>query len=243
MSLHEGLHKHAFWLYGVIVALAIQRALMTVVPHIFDAFQTPSETTNDLFLEGMRLLIFLVIILRFFLGSVSFFQDAYEAADADTTYARKNYALDYVFGLVHFLFFFASCMAIEAKSSRRLFPFFLGVVLFYDLPWYFACRKYDTNRRMKLWTAVNLLTLVVAWASYASARAYGTDTTIAQEWAFVPILAFSVVDIAEIIGRKDIFKKWLGKLIDLKEKPPAQERFEFEGDDIPPPPDVDSVNT
>jgi hypothetical protein len=46
--------------------------------------------------------------------------------------------------------------------------------------------------------------------------------------AFLPVVAFSVVDIAEIIGRKEIFKKWLGHLIDLNPKPPAQENLKLE---------------
>src|SRR6185436_19866444 len=30
----QDIHKHAFWLYGVVVGLAIREALNTIVPHI-----------------------------------------------------------------------------------------------------------------------------------------------------------------------------------------------------------------
>lgn len=220
MPLHIGLHKHAFWLYGVIVALAIQKALLAVVPDVFAAFQTHPAHPENLRLESYRLIVFLVVTIRFFLGSVAFFEDAYESDDADAVYPIKNYARDYVFGLIHFLFFFAWSMSIDAEGPLRLFPILMALILFYDIPWYFAGRKYDTKRRMKLWAVLNALTLVLAWALYSTAMAAGKDSRAAQAWAFIPVIVISILDIAEIIGRKEIFKKWIGHIIDLKDKPP-----------------------
>lgn len=245
MPLHVGLHKHAFWLYGVLIALAIRQALLSVIPDIFKAFLEPSGHSENLQLESARLFVFLVVTIRFFLGSVSFFEDAYEAEDADTLYPTKNYARDYIFGLIHFLFFFAWSLSIDAEQPKRLFPILLAFILFYDVPWYVAGKQYDTKRRMKLWANLNVATLLVAGFVYACARLNGQTYGVAQQWAFVPVVIVSVLDTAEIIGKKEIFKKWIGHIIDLKpqEAPrPANPPAPNPPPDLPPNPPAPPAN-
>jgi hypothetical protein len=213
----EGLHKHAFWLYGVIVGLSIEEALKAVVPHFTSP---PEQPPRAVLLDGARLLVFLVLIIRFYLGSGIFFDVAYASADADRRFPKKNYALDFLTGIIHFLFFFGLAIAIDAHANPLwLFPSLVGVILFYDLLWFIVCREYDTRRLMKMWMAVNLGTLGVAALFYLIAITSYTPPVTAELIAYIPILFVSAIDLGEMVRGRPIFARWLAALIDQESEP------------------------
>ena len=88
----KGLHRHVFWFYGILVALAIRDALLSVIPHIIAP--TPDVETWAVYEEVFRLALFLLVIIRFYFGSVVFFGDVYINSDTAPKYVRKNYGLD-----------------------------------------------------------------------------------------------------------------------------------------------------
>src|ERR1700754_1237596 len=106
----EGLRKHSFWLYGVIVGLSIKSALDIVGEH---AIVPPQNSYSGVFLEFARLSAFLLISIQFYLGSVWFFDKFYETDSAEADQACHGYAPDYLFGLGHFIMFFGWAMSID----------------------------------------------------------------------------------------------------------------------------------
>jgi hypothetical protein len=117
-------HDHAFWIYGVIVALAIREALSTVIPHTIpilaqSQITSQPEPKNQLILEAMRLVLFLAMTIRFYLGSCRYFDQVYCADDSAVKFPHANYSMDFVLGLIHFLLFFTwSETLVKSRPSQ-----------------------------------------------------------------------------------------------------------------------------
>ncbi|HZH29625.1 MAG TPA: hypothetical protein VEY11_02445 [Pyrinomonadaceae bacterium] len=206
----EGLHKDAFWLYGIIVGLAIREALTEVLPHIFSTTSIPFEH----FLEGVRLLVFLILAIRFYLGSVTYFRDAYICEKAKADYSKKNYFLDFFVGFFHFLLFFALATSINIHERPLwLFPLLLVIVLFYDVPWLIINWSNDTSDLIKMWTAINFGTLVVVVPLFYGLKGGGMSVARAEEIALLIVLIVSMVDIGGTITGKQLFATGLQRLI------------------------------
>ncbi|HZR24156.1 MAG TPA: hypothetical protein VFA59_11250 [Vicinamibacterales bacterium] len=208
---NDGVHRHAFWVYGVIVGLAIQQALTDLVPHLF---APPHETFSVEFHEGVRVSIFLIVITRFYLGAASFFDEAH-AADPGK-FKRRSYPMDFLFGFFHFLVFFVWAVTLNPhKMPQNLFNYLLWVILGYDTIWYFACRQYDTRHLMKLWTALNLFTLVLSLLFFFGSLQAGWRFETAEEIALLPVLVASLIDLMELVTGKAMIKNWLANLIHI----------------------------
>jgi hypothetical protein len=217
MAQEEGLHKHAFWLYGVIVGLAIKESLIGVLPQFFSKTARPYEHL----LEGVRLFVFLILITRFYLGAVKYFDDAYACGEADS-YKTKNYLIDFLIGFFHFLFFFALAISIDVhERPERLFPLLLIGILVYDLPWLLINWYNDTYHLIKLWAFVNLGTLVVGSFTYLGFRSLGYSRGTSEIAALCWVLIVSLVDIAEMISRQEIFARGLHQLTNRKPQNPS----------------------
>lgn len=157
-----GLHRHAFWLYGVVVGLAIQQALLSLLPKLID----PNDTRIGSWSEALRLFVFLLLIIRFFLGSAAYFDEVYCGTQSDK-YDKKSYGLDYLLGFVHFVVFFGWALTIDLQQSPSyLFPSMLAFILLYDLVWLWVSRNNDTANRIKLWAFVNALTFLLGASFY-----------------------------------------------------------------------------
>ena len=205
----EHIYKQGFWLYGVIVGLAVKEALSNVIPHIF------MLSSNDPWAfvpESLRFLVFIVLIIRFYLGSVIFFEEAYFSEDANKRYPNKNFSIDFLFGFVHFLFFFVLAVSIEIhEQPKEIFPLMLAVILLYDSLWYLACKENDTRDLIKTWAFMNIVTLMLCLSAYFMTLYIHGDPLRAEEAAFGFILLMSAIDLAEMTTQRKIFGNWLAK--------------------------------
>src|SRR6185295_4348586 len=105
MAAHQPLHKHAFWLFGVLVGLAIKDALEATVPHLVEFSHikdllTPlqllqPQSGDGLYPDLARLVLFLILIVRFYLGSVFYFGDVYGDEDHPQEVKVKIGAIDH----------------------------------------------------------------------------------------------------------------------------------------------------
>jgi hypothetical protein len=210
----KSLHSHAFWLYSTVVALAIKEALAETIPYFITP---PANPVFDRVVYGFRLLVFLVVVIRFYLGSAIFFERAHAGETADKDFPNKSYVIDFVFGLVHFLLFFAWAFSIDINTKPiTLFPVLLGVILLYDIPWLIASISFDPLKLMKLWAAINFGATLAGLLVYLAVLHFFTSRTpeeayrTAEEAAYILVIFISILDIWELIGKKEIFRKLFG---------------------------------
>jgi len=192
--------------------LAIKDAVSAVIPHIFTL---PADEQFAYVPEAARFLVFIVLIVRFYLGLTFFFQAAYFAEDSNLKYPKKSFTIDFLFGFVQLLFFFILAASMEIHNSPpAIFRLVLAVILLYDFFWVIASSKLDTRRMIGMWASVNLLTLLLSFASFTIAVQFGLDPLRGEEIAFIFILLFSFIDIAEMTIQRRVFVFWLSQLIE-----------------------------
>ena len=157
----------------------------------------------------MRLFIFLLLIIRFYLGSGYFFKTAYTGSSA-TKYKKKNYFSDYLFGLFHFLLFFGLAATLEFHGGQPgPFLVLLLIILLYDGLWFVSARKYDTRHLMRMWMVVNVFTVGLSSLLYAVAYITHFSIAVREQIAFAPILIVTIIDYDELKTGKPIFANWL----------------------------------
>src|SRR5271154_273790 len=112
----NALHPSASWLNGIIVALAIREGLTQVVPRLTNAAHEYNWATE---LQIARVLLFLITIIRFYLGSILYFDAVHISKETAGEYVRKSYGLDFLVGLMHFIIFFAWATTIGDVDHRE----------------------------------------------------------------------------------------------------------------------------
>lgn len=264
----EGLsvHKHAFWLYGVVVGLVIKEAVTNVSEHIFpiaprvsDEFHyqvakalgialaepLPSTATMRL-TDGCRLIIVLTICIRFYLGAAVYFESTYFEHDGSLkpTASDKDYMVDFVWGFVHFMLFLGLSATIEGHGQPTVvFPILLAVVFGYSIAWYFGTGKnHDEERLIVRWATINALTLLIGGLTYFIIYTFNKDKTMAEWGAFIWVFGFSIFDIIETIMRRPLLENFFNRF--SKHKQQAQTIVESQNDPspssppltLPPPP-------
>jgi len=233
------IRKNAFWLYGVIIGLAIKEAITGVLPHFYRA---PINQLVDHVPELIRLAIFLALSIRFYLGSTHYFDEAYKGAQSQPetgikAASKNNYGLDFVFGIFHFLMFYALAIAInydgngksEDAISPYIFTILLSIILLYDLPWAMANWANDTLHLIKMWVVLNVLTVIASLIVFGGFWIYslikGTSFSYfqAESFALFPVFVISVIDIGELITGKrpleDGIVWFANKLLSLVSRP------------------------
>lgn len=205
------MHTDALWLYGTIAALAIEEALSKTMR----LFITPPENSSyNRVVHGVRLLVFLVVLTHFYLGSAFFFRTAY-ADEAGKNIKRKNYVTDFIFGLAHFVLFFTWAYVIDLQlKPMNLFPILLGVILILDLIWLSVSFPFDTLGLIKFRAFFNLATFLVAFMVYGIAWFFASgppekEHVIAEQYAFAMVIMASVVGIAELVSDQKLARKLL----------------------------------
>jgi hypothetical protein len=213
-------HNHAFWMYGVIVGLAIREALTRVVPHAVplianalpgavDAAQLLPIQPHHKALEAIRLITFLAVIIRFYLGAGIYFDEVYCADTAASMYPKpKNYGVDFLSGMIHFIFFFAWSETLigHERFAHGLSGFLLvlGIILLYDIVWWIVSVKYSTKVTIRVWAVLNAGTFAIAYLIllFFNAFAWFTDNTN-EILALVPVGIMTVFDFGEMFGKKN----------------------------------------
>jgi len=214
---HKAVHKHAFWLYGVIVGLAIKSALETSVPHLIN----PPRLIRELLRAGalvpfqhlhptspqlLRLGALLALVLLFSFGSAFYYGEAYESDTADEDYPKKNYGLDFIFGFLHFNIFFVLALVIDFHTTPVYwFPALVGVILLYDLCWYCFSFKQDTSSLIFWWMIVNLLTAFLGALLYLGVLGISGSIMKAELYALWLVAVVSIIDIGLMMMKKPFF--------------------------------------
>src|SRR5271165_6838587 len=126
----EQLREQAFWIYSVIVGLSLGQAMKDVLPRVlppgFLGFPQPAPVCQPVvldgymtFLESLRLFVFLMMITRFFLGSVVFFKSA-PAEGGGPEQPGTSKLHEFFLGYLHFLFFFVWSLTLTSPPRKRL---------------------------------------------------------------------------------------------------------------------------
>lgn len=218
MAEEKAIHKHAFWLYGVIVGLAIKAALETTVSH----FINPDKLEHELRLiglgisfpdseigllpEAIRLTVFLVLIVRFYFGSAFYFGAAYESASCETDYPTSNYGIDFIFGFFHFISFVVLALMIDIHTAPIWwFPALVCFILVYDGVWYLSSMGQSTREMIFWWMVMNLLNASISAALYFALRG-AAGPIAAERWALSLVILISFIDIGMMMKKRPFFQ-------------------------------------
>ena len=202
----KAIYKHAFWLYGVIIGLAIKEAFETVVPHWIHPTNESQHFQLSLFLEIFRFFTFLFLTVRFYLGSAYYFGLAHEAENAETEFPNRNFATDFVLGFLHFLGFVFAGWAVGVHGEMRLFPLALIFILGYDLAWFVMTRKLDTTDLIKWWAIVNGVVLGFCVLLYLVVERITTNAQLSEICALVVVFVTTLLDIGWMMQKKPFFE-------------------------------------
>ncbi len=213
----ESLHVPGSWVLGTLVALALREALTQPLPHIFDLtshlHKGSPEHLRILWLESIRLCTVLLVTIRFYMGSVEFFERARQAPES----TNVGYGLDFLFGFFHFLLFVAWAATIEVPNLQQVAPpylWLLGGILFYDLPWCIARRKGPNRETPRLWCAVNMATLLLCIAIYSMGLFWRQDLRdIWEDCILIFVIVVSFLDLWGILIDDPLFPKWVRALV------------------------------
>jgi hypothetical protein len=208
-------YKQAFWVYTVIIALAIREVLADVLPRVFAYFQaTPAAASSGqapepaFWLEIIRSLAFFIMITRFHLGGTLVLHRLNEQPSLP---ARSGFQV--LTGFVHFLLFFAWALMVSRTAQWlriSLFMWILLLILLWDLPW---CLLSPSSERavIKPWVWRNLRTAIETVAIYASLR-WLTNEAIAELAPLVWVGVVSLKELCEVFAKReppDKFFAWL----------------------------------
>lgn len=214
-------HKEFFWIYGVLVGLAIREALTQTLHH---AFSIPvPDAAWILHIEIWRTVLFMLMIVRFYVGAVVFFNNVYGPSSPQT---QNNYYLDFLMGFTQFVLFYSWSVTIFSYSrSMKGFSYFLDVMfilLLFDFLWLVFNTRNDTFETIKVWTIVNSLTALISFACFlASAKVFDVDVQVAEELALVPVGVVSVLGLTENVSGIPVFVKLLQSVMPRQIKPVA----------------------
>lgn len=207
-------YKQAFWVYTVIIALAIREVLADVLPRVFAYFQaTPAASSGQapepaFWLELIRSLAFFIMITRFHLGGTLVLHRLNEQPSLP---ARSGFQV--LTGFVHFLLFFAWALMVPRTAQAlqiSLFMWILLLILLWDLPWYLLSPSSE-RAVIKPWMWRNLRTAIEIVAIYALFR-WLTNEAIAELVPLVWVGVVSLKELCEVFAKKeppDKFFAWL----------------------------------
>lgn len=205
-------YKHAFWLYGVVIGLAIKDAIESVVPHwihLSAADAGAVHPPHGLYLEVLRLFTFLFLAIRFYLGSAYYFGLVHESERASENFSRRSFGSDFVLGFLHFLgfVFLALTIQVHAGQPMRLFPLGVAYILGYDVAWflYSWASKLDTRRKIKWWAIINGGVAVVSVALYLLVEKLTGNSLRAEIWTLWLVFVVTLFDIGWMMRRRPFF--------------------------------------
>jgi hypothetical protein len=201
------LHQHAFWVYGVIVGLAIKEALTAVLPHLLVFFSVPPESPFAYLAQTWKLIIFIVVIIRFYLGSAIFFHDYHTV---ETEPLTGGYITDFLSGIVHFILFFGWSLTfgvvptVDQQFRPTAYETLLGVILLYDFLWLVLCRGTAGASRVRSWAWINFVTVMLAAIIHLVSGAANADIAMSESLALIPVLLISIADLGHMASGTDL---------------------------------------
>lgn len=239
MASEHPIHKHTFWLYGVLVGVSIKEALETSVSHLvnpdridlshLEAFHNFPHPSTGRYPEIMRLAVFLVLIIRFYLGTAYYFGVAYESRSSKVNYPVKNYGVDFMFGFFRFASFVVLALLMDIHTNPiHGFPYLVGFILLYDALWWVTSLKRSTKVLLFWWAAVNVITVLFGGFLYVIWDSGAQRPITAEVVAFWVVIIPSLFDIALMMVKRPFFRI-LRQLVppdledDISETPDAAE--------------------
>ena len=207
------LHNHAFYLYGVLVGLAMREALNRVGTHIF----VPSDAISwQAHLEALRLVVFLFTISCFYFGAGTYFNTVHLNPETADTFKKKNYGLDFGMGMIHFLIFFACAIAISDHSRPKLgispFMLYLSAIFLYDLVWLLASIRLDSAHEIKLWAVMCAGVWFVAMVTFFGISIWKQNDVLAEEVSFIIFGLYLAGDVVELFTGRPFFEELIKKI-------------------------------
>jgi hypothetical protein len=208
----KAVYKHAFWLYGVVIGLAIKDAIDSVVPHWINLsadVERAVHPPHGLYLEILRLFTFLFLAIRFYLGSAYYFGVVHESDGGSENFSNRSFGSDFVLGFLHFLgfVFLALTIKVHIGQPMRLFPLGIAYVLGYDVAWflYSWASKLDTRRKIKWWAIINGGVAVICVALYLSVEKITGNSLRAEIWTLWLVFMVTLLDIGWMMRKRPFF--------------------------------------
>jgi hypothetical protein len=200
------IYEQAFWLYTIIIGLAIRQVLIEIIPRFFNhvfttalPLPTPELSPSGFGIELFRSLVFLVVITRFYLGSVLVLAKltAVPAGPTEGSWVHVGS------GFVHFLLFFGwayTPFVTATTAGPSLFVYVLITILLWDIVWLCLTPK-DQKTQFRPWVYRNIRTVV-----YMAIAFFSTWYLSAQAREAVMLLivvVISIKDFWEIFTKRD----------------------------------------
>jgi hypothetical protein len=215
------LQKQALWLFGVLLGVAIKEAIASFHADVFSR----GEMWNRFF-GALRILLFLFVSLRFYLGAIQYFNAAFGPSVPASELRRGRLGWDLALGLIHFaLVCFWGLSITPFESHWSAFPAFLGIILLYDLIWY-LCAVSDTRKTIRIRVVINVFTASSAALVFGSialgfmcfANGWRVELTqsqgaICEVGAYVPVIVASAVELGRLVHGRPGVEEWLGEAL------------------------------
>jgi hypothetical protein len=232
-----GFCKHAIWIFGVLVGLAIKEAVTRVGPHLLTL---EANATRSMTPEFWRLIVFGLMIIRFYLGAAHLFDDIHagslvqrEQSDGTLSVeerarlrtARRQFAVDFFSGLLHFTLFSVWSLTLEIHSlvpgnaepipNENAFRYILLILLLYDVGWVIA-RGRPHPKKVPFWMVVNVALAITSSALYYLLHhRFGWTSLDAEVPPLILVAAVSFLDGVELVRGAEVFSTAIRAILSL----------------------------
>lgn len=221
----RAIYKHGFWLYGVLVGVAIKEALETGVAHIVEPMRLMEELHHvgispnfphyevSAWPEVIRVITFLLLVVRFYLGAAFYFGAVYESENAEKKFPVTNYGADFFSGFLHFVLFVILAQIIDIHTIPvYYFPSLVGFILIWDVLWFASSWRRSTAQVIFWWMLANVLTAALSTVAYLFLILWGKGFLQAERCALYLVIVVSLLDIGLMMAKRPFFQpmgKWV----------------------------------
>lgn len=156
----------------------------------------------------MRAVAIWILSIRFYLGAVVHFDENYPNEGE----SGRDYLLDFIIGLIHFSAFYGLVVTIEQTGdAKALFCIIFGCILLYDFPW---CLLTKTTLKMRIWTVVNFLTVLVGSSVMVTmVKGVGFGYLAVEFWVLLGVSLVGVGDMAATIRGRPFFENGFKRIL------------------------------
>jgi hypothetical protein len=204
MGASEEAHHDAFWVITIVGGLSITKALEESTPKLSSI---PPNHEGAVIL--LRLLVYLFIAIRLFIGSSAFFNEVHFNDGHAKRFPHRSYLIDFGSTVVHFSILYAMAVQIPIGAASARFNwqegFFitLCLVLLYDWAWVFASHAHDNKGIVTSWAVANTATLVPCLIAFIL-----LECAVVRRLTFELLLLISIV----LLGLPDMIRLNQGQL-------------------------------